>query len=299
MRNDLKDSSHNVSPWLRLVRLYTFNFPVQKGKGRLFNLAKSFCRRLPQNVVTPTRDGRRLEISFRDWTEDMIYFLGTYEVFCTEVIGRHINEGDICFDVGANIGWYSTLFQKLCGEAGEVHSFEPVPQTFAELKKNVSLNDSRSNFFLNDFGLGDEEKQLSIHYFPELPTGHASLAPKNNEATETIPVKIRTLDAYLVERGIKKIDFVKVDIEGAEMMFLKGAQKLFEQETPPVMFMEMALETSKAFGYAPNDLLEYIKERADYEFFALDEIDRRLIKIESFARGDIGANVLCLPRKKR
>lgn len=157
MRNGSENSYADKSAWLRLVRLYTFYFPVDKGKGRIFNLAK-MCRTFPKNVVTLTKDGRQLEVGFRDWTEDSIYFLGTYEEFCTEVVKKHIKKGDVCLDVGANIGWYSTLFQRIVGATGAVHSFEPVPQTFAELERNVILNGAPPNIFLNSFGLGDEEK---------------------------------------------------------------------------------------------------------------------------------------------
>lgn len=298
MQSNSKNIADNDSAWLRFVRFYTFYFPIDKGKGRVFNFAKKFCRTFPSNVVTLTKDGRRLNVNFRDWAEDMIYFLGTYETFCTEIVKNHIKQGDVCFDVGANIGWYSTLFQKLCGKTGEVHSFEPVPQTFIELEKNVVLNGSRSNVYLNNFGLGDEEKDLGIYFFSELPTGHASLAAKNNQKSAAIPVKIKTLDSYLTEHKIKQVDFVKVDIEGAELMFLKGARKLFKQPKPPVIFMEMALETSREFGYKPDDLLMFIKENAEYDFFALDEKNQKLIRIEKFDCDDIGANVLCLPTSR-
>lgn len=296
MQNGSKNIPHNDSAWLRFVRFYTFNFPIDKGKGRIFNLAKKFCRTFPNNVIASTKDGRHLQVSFRDWAEDMIYFLGTYDTYCTEIVKNHIKRGDVCFDVGANIGWYSTLFQTLCGDAGEIHSFEPVPQTFAELEKNVSLNGSLSNVYLNNFGLGDEEKDLEIYFFSGLPSGHASLAAKDNQKSAAIPVKIKTLDSYLIECNIKQVNFVKIDIEGAELMFLKGAKKLFEQEKLPVIFMEMALETSKEFGYKPNDLLVFLKEQAAYDFFALDEKNHKLVKIEKFADEDIGANVLCLPQ---
>lgn len=245
MENGNQNNSQKVTSLLKLVRFYTFNFPIDKGKGRIFNLAKSFSGNLPQNVVANTKDGRKMNISFRDWAEDMIYFLGTYEVFCTKTVSKHIKKGDVCFDVGANIGWYSTLFGKLVGASGEVHAFEPVPRTFADLERNVELNGSPSNIYLNNFGLGDEEKEMEIHFFPELPTGHSSLAPKENHISEAIPVKIKTLDSYLTEHKIKQVDFIKVDIEGAELMFLKGAEKLFEQKKLPVIFMEMALETAK------------------------------------------------------
>lgn len=288
----------NASAWLRLVRLYTFHSPVNRGKGRIFNLAKRLAKMPPQGVVTKTRDGRKFEISFRDWADDAIYFLGTYENFCTETVKKHIKPGDVCLDVGANIGWYSTLFSKIVGQNGAVHSFEPVPRTFAELEKNVRLNGAPPNVFLNNFGLGDAEKTLEIHLFDGMPSGHASLAARENQPAQSFAVQIKTLDSYLLEREIERVDFVKVDIEGAELMFLKGASKLFEQKTPPVIFMEMALETTKEFGYKPNDLIEFIRAvRADYEFYALDESAEKLVKIEGFSADQIGANVLCLPRK--
>jgi FkbM family methyltransferase len=298
MHSNSEITDQDDSAWLRFIRFYTFNFPLDKGKGRVFRLAKRFCRQLPQNAIASTRDGRKLNVKFRDWGDDMIYFLGTYETFCTDVVRNHINQGDVCLDVGANIGWYSTLFQKICGSEGEVHSFEPVPQTFAELKTNVALNDSDTKVYLNNFGLGDEEKELEIHLFSDLPSGHASLAAQSDHKSIAIPVKIKTLDSYLIENQIKQVDFIKVDVEGAELMFLKGAKKIFQQQKPPIIFMEMALATSVQFGYKPNDLIKFIKSQADYDFFALDEKDEKLVRIEGFSDEQIGANVLCIPREK-
>lgn len=293
----MQSSSQNYSMWLELVRLYTIYSPINRGKGRIFNLAKRFVNSFPKNIVTKTKDGRQFSIGFRDWADDMIYFLGTYENFCTKTIEKYIKPGDVCLDVGANIGWYSTLFSKIVGAKGTVHSFEPVPQTFAELKKNIGLNGSPSNTFLNNFGLGDEEKFSEIYLFDEMPSGHASLAPRANKTAQAIPIQIKTLDSYLTEHEIERVDFVKVDIEGAELMFLEGARRLFKQKMPPVIFMEMALETTHEFNYKPNQLIEFIRARADYDFFALDEKAERLISIEGFSDNEIGANVLCVLRK--
>lgn len=263
----------------------------------MFAAAKKFSRTLPRSVVTETKDGRRFDVGFRDWAEDSIYFLGTYENFCTETVKKYIGRGDVCLDVGANMGWYSTLFRDICGAEGAVHSFEPVPQTFAELEKNVALNGSPPNVFLNNFGLGDEEKETEIYLFDDLPSGHASLAPGKTHSAQAILINIKTLDSYLEMSKIKQVDFVKVDVEGAEMMFLRGAKKLFEQSKLPVIFMEMALGTTKEFGYKPNDLIEFIKNQATYDFYALDETKEKLIRIEGFSDDQIGANVLCVPRK--
>jgi FkbM family methyltransferase len=297
MPSNSANNFDNSPALIRLARLYTFYFPFNRGKGRIFAAAKKFSRTLPRSVVTETKDGRRFDVGFRDWAEDSIYFLGTYENFCTETVKKYIGRGDVCLDVGANMGWYSTLFRDICDTEGAVHSFEPVPQTFAELEKNVALNGSPPNVFLNNFGLGDEEKETEIYLFDDLPSGHASLAPGKTHSAQAILINIKTLDSYLEMRKIKQVDFVKVDVEGAEMMFLRGAKKLFEQPKAPVIFMEMALGTTKEFGYKPNDLIEFIKNQATYDFYALDETKEKLIRIEGFSDDQIGANVLCVPRK--
>lgn len=284
--------------WLKFIRLYTFYFPIDKGKWRLYTIAKKFCRHLPKEVLATTEDYRRLYVGLSDWTGDGIYFIGRYEAFYTETISQYIKKGDVCLDVGANIGWYTTLFAKLCGIKGEVHAFEPVPQTFATLERNVALNDKPSNVFLNNFGLGDVEQETEIHLFPDLPNGHSSLAAKPDERSETISVLLKTLNSYIAMRNITQVDFIKVDVEGAEQMFLRGGTNVFQQKNLPVIFMEMELKNTKGFGYKPNDIITFIKEKGDYDFFALDEVKRKLICINGFADNDIGANVLCVPRER-
>jgi FkbM family methyltransferase len=283
--------------WLHLIRLYTFYFPLDKGKWRVFAFAKRLCRHLPEKVSATTKDGRRLSVALSDWAGDSIFFLGRHEDFSAKTFERQIKKGFVCLDVGANIGWHTTLMSLLSGAEGEVHAFEPVPPTFADLEKNVSLNGQGAKVFLNNFGLGDAESTAEIHLFKDLPSGHATLAGKANQPSDVFSIRIKTLDSYLKEKNIERVDFIKVDIEGAEMMFLKGARKVFEQEKPPVIYMEMTLETSREFGYLPNDLIVFLKNKASYKFFRVDELAQKLIEIEGFAPEDVGANVLCVPAK--
>jgi FkbM family methyltransferase len=282
--------------WLNLIRLYTFYFPVNKGKWRASAFARKLCRHLPEKILATTKDGRRLYVTLSDWVGESIFFLGKHEQYSAEIFARHIKKGFVCLDVGANIGWHTTLMSRLSGAEGEVHAFEPVPPTFEDLKKNVSLNGEGAEVFLNNFGLGNKESTAEIHLFKDLPSGHATLAGNDKKASTVFPIKIKTLDSYLEEKNIKRVDFIKVDIEGAEMMFLKGAEKIFEQEIAPVIYMEMTLETSAEFGYLPNDLIVFLKSKASYRFFRIDEAGEKLVEIEGFAPDDIGANVLCLPQ---
>ncbi len=281
---------------LKTVRFYTFNTPIPKGKHRAYLLALKFCKSLPDKMMAETKDGRKFSVHLKTGMQTTVYFLGEYEKALTEIVKAQLREGDVCLDIGANFGWYSTLFHKYCGDTAEIHSFEPVPPTFAELAQNYELMGKPPNVFINNLALGEKPDELTINLFEGLSTGHASMSDQGRDDAISYKCKVVTLDSYLEEKNVGDVNFVKVDIEGAEMMFLKGAGKLFKQKIPPIWLMEMALQQTENFGYLPNDLINFMRERADYDFYKVDEIKNKLIKIEGFEKDDIGANVICFPR---
>ncbi|HMJ09145.1 MAG TPA: FkbM family methyltransferase [Pyrinomonadaceae bacterium] len=259
----------------------------------------NLCRYLPNGVVVPTHDGRKFSVDLSTGMQSTLFFLGEYEKAISDIVEGILKQASkqaVFIDIGANFGWYTSLFHKYAGESGAVHSFEPVPSIFENLERNYELMGSPPNVHLNNLALGEEEAELTINLFAGLSTGHASLSTQDRD--DAIPFKCRviTLDSYLEANKVGDVDFVKVDIEGAELSFLKGAERLFKQENPPIWLMEMALNQTRNFGYLPNDLIEFIAARADYDFFKIDEINAKLVKITGFAADDIGANVICIPK---
>ncbi len=283
--------------FLRGLRFFTFNSPIDRGRYRLFLAAKKMVRSLPDGLNAASRDGRRFSVDLSTGMQDTLYFIGEYERAITNVVERMIKErGCKTFlDVGANFGWYTTLFAKYAKNGGFVHSFEPVPSIFDNLSRNYELLDSPDNVHIINLALGESEGELTINLFEGLSTGHASLSDQGRD--DAIPFKCRmtTLDSYLDENSVENVDLVKVDIEGAELSFLKGASKLFTQEKPPIILMEMALQQTKNFGYLPNDLIQLLKSKAPYRFFVIDEKTEELTEISGFSPEDIGANVICFP----
>ncbi len=280
----------------RIARAYTFYSPIQKGKYRIADLSLRFSHELPREMLIKATDGRELVIDSANESYKYLYFTGVYEPAITAIFRALVKPGDVCLDIGANIGWFTTLFQQLTGRSGTVHSFEPTPPIFEKLQNNLKLNPDPNNVILNNVALGDEEKEIELHIFPNLPDGHASIATFDRKDFETFSAKMITLDSYLTTNKIHNVSIAKVDIEGAELMMLKGASNLFSQKQMPVLEIEMALATSKGFGYTPNDLIEFISTKGDYIFYKIDERKLKLTQIKGFANNDIGANVLCLPK---
>lgn len=286
-------SDSSASNLCKLLRLYTLYFPLRKGKYRLIRFLRRTFPNSANDVQVRARDGRVFEANLSTGMHDTLYFLGEYESFLTLLIARLVREGDVCIDAGANFGWYTTLLGLQVGKEGAVHSFEPVPTTFTELTRNVSLNSASGAVVLNNSALSDTESIATVTLFDEQPTGHASLAVKG--AGVQIQCRTVTLNGYLAEKGLENVAFLKVDVEGAELDLLKGSSEIFRQPVPPVMVIEMALEQTRHFGYLPNDLIEFINAKAHYDFFKIDEVNEYIVPIDHFEADDIGANVLCLP----
>ena len=283
----------------KAVRSYTFNTPIAKGKYRVFLLARRLCGNVPDGLQATSKDGRRFSIDLSSNMQDTVYFLGEYENVISKFVEKLVRKHNckVFVDAGANFGWYTTLFHKHAGDTGQVHAFEPVPKTFDNLRRNFELMGSPSNVKINHLALGDAEREMVINVFPGESVGHASLSDHGRDETVGFACRVVPLDDYLKVNRVGSVDFVKVDIEGAELSFLKGAETLFKQPTMPIFLMEMALNQTKSFGYLPDDLIKFIHSRADYRFFKIDEINEALVEITGFLPDDIGANVLCIPRE--
>lgn len=280
---------------LRLARAAGYRWPFPKGKYRLMMLAESLCRNYPKMVRVPTPDGRMLTLSFAPEIWDTVFFFGEYELAASLIVRDLIDAGDCCIDVGANFGWYTTLFSHLVGPEGTVVSFEPLPETFELLRSNVAFLEN-SNVTIHNFGLGRSSGEAEMYLFPELGTGHSSIADHGRSDARKIKIILRTYDDCVREKLIERdVVFLKVDIEGAELDFLNGAESLFQQAVPPIILMEMALEQTAAFGYVPNDLIDFISQRRHYIFYSIDMVSGQLRQFERFGDGDIGANVLAVP----
>ena len=145
---------------------------------------------------------------------------GSYE--WNEVI---LDKNDIVFDCGANIGSFSAIaLSKGC----EVHAFEPIPDTFALLKKNLRHYKSEKQY-LNMIGLSNKTSIEDFYIHPSSLSNSYLIADGNKER---ISIPVTTIDHYVKENNIKKVDFIKVNIEGAERHMLLGATDTIKKYRP-------------------------------------------------------------------
>lgn len=224
-------------------------------------------------------------------------YLGIYETETIEAMKRILKEGDTFIDVGANIGYLSTIALGLVGKSGNVHSFEPVLGHFLRLKDTAALN-SKYNLIVNRCALGEFEGTGKIAVTNLQNIGWNTMVPDlmTKETTKEIQeVPIRRLDDYIREKALKNIALIKIDTEGFEFPVLKGISRYFENcGILPAIICEIAPSAYPLLGYQLRQLSEYMK-KFDYDAFELNKPSKRIdiTKLESTN------NVLFLSQRER
>lgn len=133
----------------------------------------------------------------------------------------------LLLDVGANIGEWSLAAHRQLPGTG-VHAFEIAPTTAAILRRNLAQ--AGAAFTINEFGLGDREGEITLHYAADYTLGASTIRGAMEFTAndlgitqiEEIAARITTGDSYLASHGISHVDFLKIDVEGAEQAVLHG-----------------------------------------------------------------------------
>lgn len=157
---------------------------------------------------------------------------GIYESFITlAVVLPMIEEGQTVIDVGAEIGYYTVLFAELVGKKGHVYAFEPERRNFELLKKNVKLNEFK-NVTAFPKAVADAVGARELFLNPE-NRGNSSFfaSPSIKEHVEVPTIRLDDLCNKLET----PIDFVKIDVEGAELLVLRGMRSILNQKKAKIL----------------------------------------------------------------
>lgn len=154
-------------------------------------------------------------------------WLGFYEYEKQKLISREVRPNSVFWDVGANVGFYSLLASKLVG-SGKVFAFEPAPRNLSYLRKHLELNRA-TNVEVLAAAVSDRNGMSTFEIEETGFMGHLS-------SGRGITVPTATLDSLVDEQKILPPDYVKMDIEGAELLALRGASRTF-QRSQPVLFL--------------------------------------------------------------
>jgi FkbM family methyltransferase len=246
---------------VRAIRHILRSWPFPRGKGVLLKVFspllrnRSFNFEMARGVLVPADLG--------DW----ITLHGFVEGYDGEFgpSWSLIRSGCTVIDVGANIGIWTIGAAKRAGSQGKVHAFEPLESNFARLLSNIKLN-RVSTVVPRNLALSDRAGRLQFFPSPNKNSGVGLLAPKGWNVP-TCDVDAITLDDYCEQHQIGSVDFLKIDVEGAESLVLKGATRLLSSPSPPSIVFEMNRDMAANFDSSPEKVGALLGE-FNYSVFA-------------------------------
>ncbi len=222
--------------------------------------------------------GKYKHFSFPDnyihqWKWDMLR--ERYELNSIFLFGEIIKPGMVVVDIGAHIGYFTRIFSRLVGENGLVYAFEADPIVFQLLKKNT---ERFRNTRLYQLAITDRAGTIDF-YHSEEKSGTGSILPAVplTFKRRKIQVSANNLDAILVQEGIPKVDFIKMDIEGGEPAALRGMRKTLEKNRDILLVVEFAPDWLRGGGVAPLNFLQELRQLG-FEIFGI--LDGKIIPFD-------------------
>jgi FkbM family methyltransferase len=199
----------------------------------------------------------------------------THEPISTQIVKETLEKGMTCLDIGANIGYYVTLESKVIGDQGKILAIEPSPLNFEFLKRNMELQ-STKNIEVFNFAAGDKIGQ--INFVMDENESNSGRVISDDKVTKwsgpVTKLPVKTIDSFLDEIKIDKIDFLRMDVEGYEYHIFQGMKNTIKK-SKPIIAIEvhksiMGVETTKKWlnelkneGY---ELKSYIPRELDAPF---------------------------------
>jgi FkbM family methyltransferase len=176
---------------------------------------------------------------------------------------EYLQKGMVVFDVGSNIGELSMIFSKFVGSTGIVHAFEACQGTFEQSSGILNLA-GKKNIILNHVALSDKNENIKLYIYGPEYSGWNTIAdrPLKNYGIDKTPVaeeyvEAITIDTYCENNGIRQIDLLKIDVEGAEYQVLKGARKMLANKQIKCIIFEYG-QTTFDMGNRPADITNFL-----------------------------------------
>jgi FkbM family methyltransferase len=186
------------------------------------------------------------------------YFPETYEAENFELLGKSCKPGAVIIDIGAHIGLFSVIAAQVTGKSGKVFAFEPAPSTFALLQKTVVINHEEQVIETHQKAVGKETGKITFFISDDKADNSNSLVKyKEDRLLHGIDVAVTTIDNFVQEKNINRLDFIKIDVEGAEYDTLQGAVHTLKN-LKPVCIVAIHPEPIAAKGDKLADIYDLI-----------------------------------------
>jgi FkbM family methyltransferase len=219
-------------------------------------------------------------------------YKGRFEARAVEALRPYVLPGTAAIDVGANIGFFTERFARWLGPSGVVVAVEPEDANFRSLRRLERRLDHAARILAIQAVAAAENGTLMLRTNPIHPGDHR-IAPQG------IPVASRTVDSLVVGVEGRRVTFLKIDVQGAELLVIEGAAQTLRQHRPAIL-IEIDPAGLQAMGHDPGALIEtLIGHGYGLQPFGQSarDMDGSSADILALARRAGYLDVLCLPER--
>lgn len=233
---------------------------------QIINLSKALGH---NKYVKLDIDGKTIFLNL--WDPRMLNVPNDFRNNCLKnlVSNSLLSEGDTFIDVGANYGIYSIIAAQIVGTQGLVIAIEPQPQLATLVQKSLEAN-AKCQYQLYEIACGEEEGSIDL-YIPEATSASASIFPGLiiSSKHQKLSVPLKRFDDLIDWHNLKGKTFIKLDIEGSELAFLRGATTMIRKLQPHIM-LEIQPKNMEMAKVSPDTLIQQIQELGYTEFIEMD-----------------------------
>ena len=233
--------------------------------------------RIPDFSLLNNWDGKAsLHLRKGEFTTRRLWFLGYVKYDEQYFLRCFVRPGMTVIDVGANIGLISITCGLRVGSSGSVHCFEPISSTFEFLTKNINTNGLEETVSANKLAVSNKTGDIVKLVYCDKHSDLSHLSMDESERTRDYEIEYEevatiSLEDYVKSKNIKKVDFLKIDVEGAELLVIEGAKNIFKTHRPSVL-CEFNCKALRVLGGSSNKLWD---KWMDYGYSFFDYNHRR------------------------
>ncbi|MBT9314442.1 FkbM family methyltransferase [Leptothoe spongobia TAU-MAC 1115] len=211
-----------------------------------------------QSDVVTIPQGVGAGLQFHPDESNPTFAQGTYELPIQKILAQHLTPGDVFYDIGANIGFFSTLAARLVGKLGQVYAFEPVSKNAARIRRNGKLNQfSQIKVFEKAVSQNSGKGNLLLAQH----SGGATLSTVGTppDMAGSVQVDLISIDDWINKKKVKPPSLVKIDVEGAELQVIQGMLATI-RTFKPILLYEVDAAQLGDFQKKQEELDAYVKD---------------------------------------
>ncbi len=229
--------------------------PVMRGRVTCSNFLYEWCR--PKSTIVQRHVGSlRVELDLSDLESRYIYF-SAYERAEVRFLRAWLKPGDIAVDIGAHIGYLSAVMASVVGPGGRVYAIEADPRNYARLK----VAEASSRGVLQAYHVAAAETSsltYPLYLHPTHSMWSAGVNALGKKLAEPLRVEAISFDQFVALHGLRRVDLVKIDVDGTEPHVLRGMQGYLASGGRPIVLCELVPKIHQILGIRTREVLDLL-----------------------------------------